>query len=124
MYRIQNKAFSFIRAIFFTLFIVLFAAPVFANEEAPKEKKFNAGQTIIEHITDSHDWHLWGHTAIHLPVILYSSDRGLEVFSSGRFEHGEQDYNGYKLLTSEYMLEHPTLNKNKYHAQKIVRTKP
>lgn len=57
------------------------------------EEKFEPTKVIMEHIADSHMWHLWGHTSLPLPVILYTSN-GLEVFSSGNFHHGEHDYNG------------------------------
>lgn len=64
------------------------------------EEEFNPAEAIIEHISDSHGWHLWGHTTLHLPVILYT-DKGLEIFSSGQFGHGEKAYPGkyytYKL---------------------------
>lgn len=62
----------------------------------------------IAHIQDSHVWHFATvddhHYQISLPVILYSSDRGLEVFSAGNFHggtvhthHGHEytEYNGY-----------------------------
>lgn len=62
-----------------------------------KDEKFNPGEMILEHIGDAHDWHLFGETAIPLPVILYS-DKGFKVFSSARFEHGHKEYEGYKLL--------------------------
>jgi hypothetical protein len=46
-----------------------------SNEE--KEEGFNAGHMIMEHIGDSHQWHLWGDHghAVHipLPVILWYS---------------------------------------------------
>jgi F-type H+-transporting ATPase subunit a len=58
-----------------------------------EEKKFEPTKVIMEHIADSHMWHLWGHTSLPLPVILYTNG-GLEVFSSGNFHHGEHDYNG------------------------------
>lgn len=57
------------------------------------EQKFDAGKMILEHILDAHDWHLFGHTSIHLPVILYT-DKGFEVFSSGKFEHGHATVQG------------------------------
>ncbi|MES2559695.1 MAG: F0F1 ATP synthase subunit A [Bacteroidota bacterium] len=58
-----------------------------------KEEKFNTSAVIMEHIADGHDWHLWGHTSIHLPVILYT-DKGIECFSSGKFNHGHDAYTG------------------------------
>lgn len=50
-----------------------------AHEAA--EEKFDPTVTILEHISDAHSWHLWGHTSLPLPVILYT-DKGLEIFSS------------------------------------------
>jgi len=64
-------------------------------EKHSENKKFDAGELIMEHIGDAHDWHLWGHTHLPLPIILYS-DKGVEVFSSSKLAHGEV-YNGYKL---------------------------
>jgi F-type H+-transporting ATPase subunit a len=79
--------------------------PDTAKQEAPKEKKFNAGELIIGHITDAHDWHIAGDEehpiSVPLPVILYSKERGLSVFLSSRFHHGEKTYDGYKLQGNE-----------------------
>jgi F-type H+-transporting ATPase subunit a len=57
---------------------------------ATHEKEFNITETIMEHVKDSYGWHLWGHTSVHLPIILYT-DKGLEVFSSKNLinEHHE-----------------------------------
>jgi F-type H+-transporting ATPase subunit a len=63
-----------------------------ATAEHGKEK-FEPTKVIMEHIADSHMWHLWGHTSLPLPVILYTPG-GLEVFSSAHFHHGEEDYKG------------------------------
>ncbi len=49
------------------------------------------------HIGDEHGWHLWGHTTLPLPVILFDTERGLQVFSSARFDHGHAAYDGYAL---------------------------
>ncbi len=83
--------------------ICLFAATsVFANEETTTgEEKFDAGKTIIEHISDSHDWHIMGNgenaVIVPLPVIVYNKTRGFSMFMSSRFEHGHKSYNGYVL---------------------------
>lgn len=66
------------------------------TESEGETEKFDAGKMIMEHVADAHDWHLWGHTSIPLPVILYSN-RGLAIFSSSKFNHGHDDYNGYRL---------------------------
>ncbi|WP_443944764.1 F0F1 ATP synthase subunit A [Pedobacter sp. AW1-32] len=57
------------------------------------EEKFEPTKVIMEHIADAHVWHLWGHTSIPLPIILYT-DKGIETFSSANFHHGEHDYAG------------------------------
>jgi len=51
---------------------------------------FSAKEVVLEHIKDSHEWHITGEgensIAIPLPVIVNSST-GWHVFSSSRFEH-------------------------------------
>lgn len=65
-------------------------------------EKFKAGEVVMSHISDSHEWHLWGShehpVSIPLPIVIYNKQKGLEVFSSSRFEHGHAEYNGYKLV--------------------------
>ncbi|HLP34731.1 MAG TPA: F0F1 ATP synthase subunit A [Amoebophilaceae bacterium] len=60
---------------------------------------------LMEHITDAHSWHFAtfnNHVVtLPLPVILYSSDRGLECFSSARFygkQHELIPFRGYVLV--------------------------
>jgi F-type H+-transporting ATPase subunit a len=73
------------------------------NEAAGEHvgKKFNAGELIMGHIADAHDWHIYGSeehpVSIPLPIIIYHPEKGFSVFSSSRFEHGHASYNGYKL---------------------------
>ena len=130
------------QTVVFTLFIALFSFQfrAFAQNEAVQkpvdstvagtssayagekkaenhgEEKFEPTTVIMEHIADSHGWHLWGHTTLPLPVILYTS-QGMELFSSGNFEHGEEDYQGkynkYRLVTGlEQSLYKNMFNKN------------
>ncbi|HYF31931.1 MAG TPA: F0F1 ATP synthase subunit A [Chitinophagaceae bacterium] len=69
--------------------------------EQAKEGDFDPAELIMEHIKDGHEFHFAtvGHThiTIPLPVILYSPQRGLDVFMSSKFEHGHKAYKGYKL---------------------------
>lgn len=66
---------------------------VVSSEVNHVEEKFDPTKVIMEHIADSHMWHLWGNTSLPLPIILYTPN-GLELFSSGHFHHGEEDYKG------------------------------
>lgn len=72
------------------------------GEQHGEKKEFNAGEMIIEHIIDAHDWHIltWGehHVSIPLPVILYDEGK-IVAFMSSEFEHGHTAYKGYKLET-------------------------
>ena len=88
-------------------FILLLAIPVlplFGQEEKEDKKsetKFDASTFILEHIADSHEWHILTKksgesVAIYLPVILYNREKGLDLFSSKKLAHGHE-YKGYKL---------------------------
>lgn len=61
----------------------------------PKEE-FKPGEMILDHIKDSHGWHIadiGGHSiSIPLPVILLTIDNGLQIFSSASFNHGHAAY--------------------------------
>jgi len=65
-----------------------------AGHEAKQE--FSVGDMIMHHIRDDHGWEFAHGLTLPLPVILYSADRGLEVFSSAKLAHGAV-YNDYKL---------------------------
>jgi F-type H+-transporting ATPase subunit a len=65
------------------------------------DEEFNPSVFILDHIKDSHDWHILTkkngeHVSVYLPVILYSRSTGLHFFMSGKLAHG-QSYHGFKL---------------------------
>ena len=64
---------------------------------AEPHAKFNPGEMIMGHVGDEHGWHLWGHTSLPLPIIVYNTERGFTCFSSGHFDHGHKTYGGYML---------------------------
>jgi F-type H+-transporting ATPase subunit a len=79
----------------------------FSNTSNAQE--LNPSSAILEHIADAHEFHFFTYhkkvVAIPLPVILYSKDKGWSVFMASRFEHGEQPYDGYRLLEEKYIKE-------------------
>lgn len=85
-----------------SLFVFFTGTTVFGQEEHGKtDEEFNASDFIMDHVTDSHEWHLWDKkngesAAIYLPVILYSKSKGFEIFSSKKIAHGHV-HNGYRL---------------------------
>lgn len=73
-------------------------APDLVKEEnAAHPEKFNAGQLILGHIGDEYGWHLWGHTTLPLPVLIYNTERGFTCFSSSNFDHGHKAHGGYMI---------------------------
>ena len=93
------KGFSGIKI--FGLFVVLFlmASNLHANiveeETINQEEKFDASTFILEHIADSHEWHILtkkdgSSVAVYLPIIVFTKDDGLKVFSSRNLAHGHQ----------------------------------
>ena len=88
---------------------------VFANEpatEAAKGEGFNPGEMILEHIGDSHEWHLATlgegehatHVSLPLPIIAYQPSKGLSTFSGSQLAHGHS-HNGLKLEEDKLVAE-------------------
>jgi F-type H+-transporting ATPase subunit a len=59
-----------------------------AVEEGHEKKGFNAGEMILEHVADAHSWHIAGHLAVPLPVII-KTDKGFDCFSSSKLVNEE-----------------------------------
>ena len=73
------------------------------SSEQTADQEFNPSEFVFDHIGDSHDWHLFTmpdghHVSIHLPVIVYSRAKGLNIFSSRHLAHGHQ-YRGFMIMT-------------------------
>ncbi len=72
------------------------------------EEKFNPGEMINHHISDAHSWELFHGAVVHLPVIIYTSENGLDIFSSSRFydeKHNLMPYKGYVMEHEHISLE-------------------
>jgi F-type H+-transporting ATPase subunit a len=88
-----------------TFFLLIMAIPFAISQEEPKhtteKTEFVASDFILDHIADSHEWHILTKrngesVAIYLPVILYTREGGLTLFSSKNLSHGKI-YKGFKL---------------------------
>lgn len=82
-----------------------------AHSKKEKEGGFDANEVIFGHVLDAHEYHFLSykgsdgndhHATIPLPVILYSPQRGLDVFMSSKFNHGHDTYRGYKLEEGKF----------------------
>jgi F-type H+-transporting ATPase subunit a len=115
----------------FSLCSVFFSNMSFAQDPAAagaetgkKERpKLEPSKIILEHVADAHEFHFWTWhkqpVSIPLPVILYSPQKGLSVFMSSEFEHGGKTYNGYRLLTEDFIVENK-LDGKLYKPGKII----
>jgi len=78
-----------------------------ASEETHGEqKKFDISSMIFHHISDAHEWHFATigetHVSLSLPVILYSSDKGLESFSFSNLK----SHDGHPAVYKDYSIDH------------------
>ncbi|WP_339608365.1 F0F1 ATP synthase subunit A [uncultured Roseivirga sp.] len=87
---------------FLALFLLLVPALSSAKAYSGGGEEKGATDFILHHVVDDHVWHFFDgeYGTLYLPIILYSEDRGLEVFSSHHFyddHHEKVAYNGYEL---------------------------
>ncbi|MEL7161530.1 MAG: ATP synthase F0 subunit A, partial [Bacteroidota bacterium] len=61
------------------------------------EAEYDPVGTVMSHISDANEFHLFGHFSIPLPVILYAPDHGFTFGLSNMFHHGETAVDGYVL---------------------------
>ncbi len=94
------KSFSHFFLVLTLVFGGAFTALGEGAEKGADDEKLNVSNLIIHHVLDDHVWHLADGLVINLPVIVYSAERGLDVFSSANFfdaDHNVVPYNGYRL---------------------------
>ncbi len=91
--------------LFFSFFSAVPLNLVAANQPSPstdktpdKKEGVDIGDMIMEHVTDSYEWHFFSmgehNVSLYLPVILYDQGHWI-VFSSARLKHGQASYKGY-----------------------------
>lgn len=67
-----------------------------------EEEEFDPATYILEHIADSHEWHLFTKrsgesVAVYLPVIVWTKEGGIKSFSSKKLAHGHV-HNGFMIM--------------------------
>src|SRR5258706_10328310 len=121
-------SFSVIFALLFTQVHAQPGTNNLAQSAPPKKEGFKAKELIFGHVLNAHEFHFLEiknadgtkqPISIPLPVILYSPQKGLDVFMSSRFHHGEEAYKNYIILTEEKIKE-LNLDPKKYSSQQIL----
>ncbi|MFK5856019.1 MAG: F0F1 ATP synthase subunit A [Bacteroidota bacterium] len=111
MSRILHKIVALTYTVFIAVMMLAFSANLSAQhnghnetegsepwQEEISEQEFKAGDMIIEHISDSYEWHLITiydtHYTIPLPVMLYDEGK-FHFFMSSAFHHNNGIHDGY-----------------------------
>jgi len=76
------------------------------HAEHQEHNELNVSEVILDHVMDNHTWHITDAIVIHLPIIIYSEEKGLEMFSSANFfeHHTPVEYKGYKLAGNKILI--------------------
>ncbi|MFY0607924.1 MAG: F0F1 ATP synthase subunit A [Cyclobacteriaceae bacterium] len=80
------------------LVLAIFASQISLASGSGDGEKFDPSEMISHHISDAHSWEIFHGLTVHLPVIVYSEQKGLDIFSSKNFyneNHEVVPYNGY-----------------------------
>ncbi len=81
-----------------------------SNAAGHEKEAFKPGPFIFDHIADAYEWHIatFGdtHVSIPLPVIVYSQEKGLNIFMASHFHHGHDAYKGFKIDTDRESENH------------------
>lgn len=92
---------NFIYLLIVLFFSMVLPSKVLASTEGPKaehqaKKEMNVREFILDHISDSYEWHItsWGHKhySIPLPIIVYSKVTGWHTFMSSKFHENPVYY--------------------------------
>ncbi len=91
---------------------------------AEEEEKLDPAKTIIEHVSDGHEFHFFEVSkhafSLPLPIILYSPEKGWTSFMSSRFHHGTEAHQGYVWITDHWRAHNPEIGNLKSADGKFI----
>ncbi len=93
----------------FAAAMLRFAIPATAggehgSEHGHEQDGYDAVGTVMNHIADANEFHIWKGVHIPLPCFLYAPGQGWTILSSGKFEHGHK-------AIDRYVLNHGRVNR-------------
>lgn len=88
--------------IFLFLGLIILPDSVQADSDLSEKEGLDVGETIMDHVLDSHQWHIVStarfHVIIPLPVIVYSEQSGWHCFLSNKILNKEnQSFRGFSI---------------------------
>ena len=102
--KVSNKP---IIRIALTLFISILGMNLAWANEAETPGKYDPVGTVMNHISDANEFHVWKGVHIPLPCFLYApgeSSKKWTILSSGKFEHGHK-------AIDRYVINHGRVNR-------------
>ncbi|MCD8529101.1 MAG: F0F1 ATP synthase subunit A [Chitinophagales bacterium] len=89
----------------------------FEHEVHKEEKEFDAAETIMHHIADANEFHLFGNVSLPLPIILYDKTDGFKFFISSSFDHGHTAIDGFVMDHGSIKKILGNFPKGKHHVE-------
>lgn len=84
------------QTLFRNLLILLAFSSSFVLKGASSEgEKYDPVSTVMHHISDANEFHIWKGVHLPLPCILYSPEQGWSFFFTSVFHHGHSAYDRY-----------------------------
>lgn len=88
--------------------------------DADHNEPYNPVETVMHHISDANEFHIWKGVHIPLPCILYAPAQGWSFFMSSAFHHGTTAVDGYVLNHGRVnRIADPTFPKGEVHIDGI-----
>lgn len=76
----------------------------FALNAAKSEESYDPVSTVMTHISDANEFHIWKGVHLPLPCFLYAPSSGWTIMSSNQFDHGHK-------AVDRYVLNHGRVNR-------------
>lgn len=86
------------------LILLAFSSPFVLKGASSEGEKYDPVSTVMHHISDANEFHIWKGVHLPLPCILYSPDQGWSFFFTSVFHHGHSAYD-------RYVINHGRVNK-------------
>lgn len=91
------------------------------HDESHGAGEYDAVGTVMNHIADANEFHIWGNLHLALPCFLYAPGHGWTVLSSGKFDHGHKAIDGYVLNHGRVnRIADPIFPRGEAHIENIV----
>jgi len=89
--------------------------------EHGEEEAYDPVATVMHHIADANQFHIWEGVHLPLPIILYSPEDGWTFGMSSMFDHGHTAVDGYVLNHGRVnRIEDPSFPDGEVHIEDII----